>query len=134
MDAVNAAMAGIQATSRLDGDSILTKRLGIASGVVGLLSLAVKKKPLELGDYFTAASTVISFLGSLGLRLSPLGAVYNSNLPPLQGEARSGGRDGEGVDNAAYEMKFRFFNRLLPSPQPLSRPTDEQYLSHRERG
>ena len=94
MDAVNAAMAGIQATSRLDGDSILTKRLGIASGVVGLLSLAVKKKPLELGDYFTAASTVISFLGSLGLRLSPLGAVYNSNLPPLQGEARSGGGSG----------------------------------------
>ncbi|EEV88764.1 hypothetical protein HMPREF0198_1069, partial [Cardiobacterium hominis ATCC 15826] len=41
---------------------------------------------------------------------------------------------GEGVDNAAYEMKFRFFNRLLPSPQPLSRPTDEQCLSHRERG
>ena len=68
----------------------------IASGVVGLLSLAVKKKPLELGDYFTAASTVISFLGSLGLRLSPLGAVYNSNLPPLQGEARSGGGMGRG--------------------------------------
>ena len=22
------------------------------------------------------------------------------------------------MDNAAYEMKFRFFNRLLPSPQP----------------
>jgi len=77
VDAVNAAMAGIQATSRLDGDSILTKRLGTASGVVGLLSLAVKKKPLELGDYFTAASTVISFLGSLGLRLSPLGMVVN---------------------------------------------------------
>ena len=77
VDAVNAAMAGIQATSRLDGDSILTKRLGTASGVVGLLSLAVKKKPLELGDYFTAASTVISFLGSLGLRLSPLGMIVN---------------------------------------------------------
>ena len=26
------------------------------------------------------------------------------------------------------------FSRLLPSPQPLSRPTDEQCLSQRERG
>ena len=45
--------------------------------------------------------------------------------PSPAGRSPQRGRDGEGVDNAAYEMKFRFFNRLLPSPQP---------LSHRERG
>ena len=29
-----------------------------------------------------------------------LGAVYNSNLPPLQGEARSGGGMGRGCDKS----------------------------------
>ena len=50
-----------------------------------------------------------------------LGAVYNSNLPPLQGEARSGRvpmqnasafcmGPGEGVGDVVDESKFRFFN------------------------
>ena len=103
VDAVNAAMAGIQATSRLDGDSILTKRLGTASGVVGLLSLAVKKKPLELGDYFTAASTVISFLGSLGLRLSPLGMVVN--IGGLAYTFYDIGKNGYQINKNKYQPK-----------------------------
>ena len=52
-------------------------------------------------------------------------ACLQFEFPSPAGRSPQRGRDGEGVDNAAYEMKFRFFNRLLPSPQP---------LSHRERG
>ncbi|WP_314912380.1 hypothetical protein, partial [Cardiobacterium hominis] len=37
------------------------------------------------------------------------------------GTARpKGEKVGEGAYNADHEMKFRFFNRLLPSHQPLS--------------
>ena len=42
------------------------------------------------------------------------------------------GRVGEGVGDVVDESKFRFFNGLLPSPHPLSRPADEQCLSQRD--
>ena len=81
---------GYPATMALASDWL--KMRGEAAGL-GIASLCNTLG--NIADVLLAGFVFLNWLGSNRL-LFGLGAVYNSNLPPLQGEARSGGGMGRG--------------------------------------